>query len=404
MTGGSKSLRRIFLLAARCLTVSLFIACLITGIFDQTVYATAEQNSTEDGSFLIDVDDALSELDLSDLEQFVSDNLSNTQMGFGELIRKLIHADESLSFSQIAADLLSILFGEIQQNRAQAVQILLLVICSAVLSSIASVFDSDQIAGQAWFVVFLMIMASALTGFIQSCRLVTDCLNLMIAFMKMLLPAFCLSMVCITGAASSSLYYQATFGIIGLVDAVLIYAILPFVKLYFGVSVLNGLTGGERFAGIEELIKVLYEWSMKTLCAVIVGLQVIQGLIVPLASSAGPAFAQKLIGSIPGIGSGIKSTAEILIGTGTLIKNGIGMAGCVVLVLVSLYPILQMAAIVLIYYGIAAIASPISDKRMITALQAVSFTNRMMLKTLCMAVFLFLITIAVICAFTNRVL
>ena len=31
-----------------------------------------------------------------------------------------------------------------------------------------------------------------------------------------------------------------------------------------------------------------------------------------------------------------------------------------------------MAAIVLIYYGIAAVASPISDKRMITALQAVS--------------------------------
>ena len=111
-----------------------------------------------------------------------------------------------------------------------------------------------------------------------------------------------------------------------------------------------------------------------------------------------------MIGSIPGIGSGIKSTAEIIIGTGTLIKNGIGMAGCIVLILVSIYPILQMAAIVLIYYGIAAVASPISDKRMITALQAVSFTNRMLLKTLCMAIFLFLITIAVICAFTNRVL
>ena len=169
---------------------------------------------------------------------------------------------------------------------------------------------------------------------------------------------------------------------IGLIDAVLVYAMIPIIKLYFGVSILNGLTGEDRFAGMEELIKMIYEWSMKTLCAVIVGLQVIQGLIVPLASSAGPAFAQKLIGSIPGIGSGIKSTAEIIIGTGTLIKNGIGMAGCIVLLLVSIYPILQMAAIVLIYYGIAAVASPISDKRMITALQAVSFTNRMLLKTI----------------------
>ena len=396
-------------MAKRCRQLSIILLVAVwfiiaEGGFCQLVNAELLQEQSEENDYAEDMDEALSELELSDLEQFVSDNLSKTHIGFGELVKNLIHADRPISFSKLLSDIASVLIGEVQENRAQAVSILLLVVCSAVLSSIASVFDSDQIAVQAWFVVFLMITASALAGFIQSCRLVTNCLNLMITFMKMLLPAFCLSMVCITGAASSSLYYQATFGMIGLIDAVLVYAMIPIIKLYFGVSILNGLTGEDRFAGMEELIKMLYEWSMKTLCAVIVGLQVIQGLIVPLASSAGPAFAQKLIGSIPGIGSGIKSTAEIIIGTGTLIKNGIGMAGGIVLILVSIYPILQMAAIVLIYYGIAAVASPISDKRMITALQAVSFTNRMLLKTLCMASFLFLITIAVICAFTNRVL
>lgn len=393
LTGRVRQVKLCFFVVVFCL-IAVGTNCL----------ASEVDSSNQTNQDFFSVDDALSELDLSDLEQFVSDNLSKTKLGFGELVRKLIHADEPLSLSEIATELTTIFLGEIEENRSQAVQILLLAICSAVLSSVASVFESDQIAGQAWFVVFLMITACALTGFVQSCLLVTNCLSLMITFMKMLLPAFCLSMVCITGAASSSFYYQATFGVIGLVDAVLVYAILPFVKLYFGVAILNGLTGDDRFSGIEELIKVLYEWSMKTLGAVIVGLQVIQGLIVPLASSAGPAFAQKLIGSIPGIGGGIKSTAEILIGTGTLIKNGIGMAGCIVLVLLSLYPIFQMAAIVLIYYGIAAVASPICDKRMITALQSVAFANRMLLKTLCVAIFLFLITIAVICAFTNRVL
>ena len=364
-------------MAKRCrqLCIVLFVTVwfiIAEGSFCKLVHAELLQEKSEESDFAEDMDEALSELDLSDLEQFVSDNLSKTHIGFGELVRNLIHADRPISFSKLLSDIASVLIGEVQENRTQAVSILLLVVCSAVLSSIASVFDSDQIAGQAWFVVFLMITASALAGFVQSCRLVTNCLNLMITFMKMLLPAFCLSMVCITGAASSSLYYQATFGMIGLIDAVLVYAMIPIIKLYFGVSILNGLTGEDRFAGMEELIKMIYEWSMKTLCAV--------------------------------IGSGIKSTAEIIIGTGTLIKNGIGMAGCIVLILVSIYPILQMAAIVLIYYGIAAVASPISDKRMITALQAVSFTNRMLLKTLCMAIFLFLITIAVICAFTNRVL
>ena len=42
---------------------------------------------------------------------------------------------------------------------------------------------------------------------------------------------------------------------IGLIDAVLVYAMIPIIKLYFGVSILNGLTGEDRFAGMEELIK-----------------------------------------------------------------------------------------------------------------------------------------------------
>ena len=115
MTGRSEQLRQSFLLTRKrwiflSWIICLIAACLITGIFDQAVYGSSQQSDAEEGSFSVDIDDALSEFDLSDLEQFVSDNLSNTQMGFGELIRKLIRADEPLSFSQIATDLLSILF------------------------------------------------------------------------------------------------------------------------------------------------------------------------------------------------------------------------------------------------------------------------------------------------------
>lgn len=348
--------------------------------------------------------EALEEYDFSQLEAFIQDNLSEQQLSFTDLVHRLIFSEESFSLKELGEELVRVFWGQVEENRKQAVQILLLAVCAAVLNSIASVFGSDQISEQAWFAVFLMIAASMLAGFSQSCGLVTKYLDLIILFMKMLLPSFCLSMVCISGAAASSLYYQATFGVIAAVDAVLVYGILPLIKLYFCLALVNGLTGGERFNGFLELLKVLYEWIMKTLCAVIVGLQVIQGLILPMVSRAGPAVLEKLLNAIPGIGNSFRSTAEILMGTGVLIKNGIGMAGCVVLVMIGVYPIIQMAAIVLIYYGIGAIISPIADKRLMVVIQSVSYTNRMLLKALSTAIFLFLITMAIICAFTNQVL
>ena len=363
--------------------------------------------STEEGKVYeegqTDIEKSLSQFDFTQLEDFISENLKESNIGFYDLVSRLITQKEMLSAQEIVKKMFQMLLRQVEKNRLQGIQILMLVVCSSVLSSIAAVFESEQISQQAWFVIFLMVIACALTGFLQSCSMVTSCLRSAISFMKLLIPAFCLSMVCITGASASGIYYQATFGIVALVETALLYGILPIVKLYFGVSALNGLTGGERFSGIEELLKVIYDWSMKTLCAIVVGMQVIQGLIVPLASGTRAAFAQKLLGALPGIGNGIKSTAEIIVGTAALIKNGIGMAGCIFLVMAGIYPILQMAAIVLIYYGVGAIVSPVADKRMSAAIKAVSYTNRMLLKALCLSVFLFFVTIAVICAFTNRV-
>ena len=136
-------------MAKRCrqLCIVLFVTLwfiIAEGSFCKLVHAELLQEKSEESDFAEDMDEALSELDLSDLEQFVSDNLSKTHIGFGELVRNLIHADRPISFSKLLSDIASVLIGEVQENRTQAVSILLLVVCSAVLSSIASVFDSDQ--------------------------------------------------------------------------------------------------------------------------------------------------------------------------------------------------------------------------------------------------------------------
>ena len=80
----------------RQLCIVLFVTLwfiIAEGSFCKLVHAELLQEKSEESDFAEDMDEALSELDLSDLEQFVSDNLSKTHIGFGELVRNLIHAD-----------------------------------------------------------------------------------------------------------------------------------------------------------------------------------------------------------------------------------------------------------------------------------------------------------------------
>ena len=82
-------------MAKRCrqLCIVLFVTLwfiIAEGSFCKLVHAELLQEKSEESDFAEDMDEALSELDLSDLEQFVSDNLSKTHIGFGELVRNLI--------------------------------------------------------------------------------------------------------------------------------------------------------------------------------------------------------------------------------------------------------------------------------------------------------------------------
>lgn len=93
-------------MAKRCrqLCIVLFVTfwfIIAEGSFCKLVHAELLQEKSEESDFAEDMDEALSELDLSDLEQFVSDNLSKTHIGFGELVRNLIHADRPISFSKL---------------------------------------------------------------------------------------------------------------------------------------------------------------------------------------------------------------------------------------------------------------------------------------------------------------
>ena len=97
-------------MAKRCrqLCIVLFVTLwfiIAEGSFCKLVHAELLQEKSEESDIAEDMDEAISELDLTDLEQFQSD----------KLVRNLIHADRPISFSKLLSDIASVLIGEVQE-------------------------------------------------------------------------------------------------------------------------------------------------------------------------------------------------------------------------------------------------------------------------------------------------
>lgn len=96
----------------------------------------------------------------------------------------------------------------------------------------------------------------------------------------------------------------------------------------------------------------------------------------------------------------LSGTAEVVLGTAVLIKNGIGAAGTVVCLAICLIPLVQMAAVTLMYKVTAAMIQPISDKRIVGSISSVADGSQILLRIVFTSGVLFLLTIAVVTATT----
>ena len=106
----------------------------------------------------------------------------------------------------------------------------------------------------------------------------------------------------------------------------------------------------------------------------------------------------KGLSAIPGVGNTVQSVSELILGTGMVIRNSVGVTALVILVVLCASPCIQMAVMVLFYKLAAAVMEPVTDKRISGAVAGVGSGVMLLFKSLFTVVILFFITIAVLCA------
>ena len=136
------------------------------------------------------------------------------------------------------------------------------------------------------------------------------------------------------------------------------------------------------------LLEQAIGWGMKTLLGVLLGFHLIQGMVLPYVDSLKDGSVQKIISMIPGVGQGAAAITQMFLGSGVLIKNSIGMAAVVILLM-------------FLYQCMAALMEPVCDKRLVACIAAAAKGHKLLLQIVMTAALLLVITVALVCAGTN---
>lgn len=104
---------------------------------------------------------------------------------------------------------------------------------------------------------------------------------------------------------------------------------------------------------------------------------------------------------VPGVGDISGSVADMVFGSAMLIKNGIGAAALIVLVLICLIPLMKLAVIMAAYYVLAAVLQPVSDERITECLSGMGNGVKLLFQAVFTMLVLFFLTIALTTALTG---
>ena len=382
---------------------TILLVLLVFGLGTRIVNAEEQKGGEEDRDAVREkIEEAiLSEFDFDEIERSLQEMFPDEKIEFGDVVTALMSGDAEEAGGVLLDFLSDVVSYEFRYNWHNLVYILLIAIAAAVFSNFSGAFRNRQISDISFYVLYMLLITLCLTSCQTAAQGLEERLDSVVEFMRVLCPSYFLAVAFASGSVTSVFFYNVILLLIYVVELVIIRFVLPVIHIYIMIRVLGNLTGEDFLSESAELMHKVAAWILKTLLACVIGVNVVQGLLAPAIDTLKRSALTRTAEALPWVGNAMGGAAEIFLGTAVLIKNGIGMAGAVIAVLICLGPIVQLALMALMYKVAAALVQPVSDKRITACISGVSEGYELLVRVIFTVGLLFLLTIAVVAASTS---
>ena len=370
----------LFLLTFTLVLPSAFVRAETGQITEKTItnlqtdtMKTDLQSDTIDTTRTDIMQNLLDDLELTQVQQMLDDMLGENSFSLTDTLASLTRGEKIFSEKELQGICYRIFFGQIEKQKGLYIRILLLILLAAVFSNFAAVFDNGQIGDTCFYVVYLLLFMVCMDSFSGMSRALQKVLSWMTEFMRGLAPAYFLTVSVSAGTTSAAVFYEGVLLLVWLVQ-----------------SLLLGI--------LAELLKTVVNWGLKTMLGAVVGLQVVRNLVAPVIDTLKRSMVGKAAGALPGIGNAVNMVTELVLTSAVLVRNSLGVVILLAFVAVGVGPVIHYGLQSLVYRFLAAVAQPVSDKRIVESLATMGEGCAMLLKVLftaevlCMLDFVILMT------------
>ncbi|WP_277673433.1 stage III sporulation protein AE [Piscibacillus halophilus] len=248
--------------------------------------------------------------------------------------------------------------------------LIFLTLLSVFLKLLIGSFENETVSKVSYLVIFGVLLTIAVTSFYHAVEYATNAVDAMGNFMIALLPLM-LSLMAAFGNVASVAFFQPIILVFVQVSGILISKVV--LPLFFLSAILNIASTINNEYNVTKLANLIRQIAFIVLGAFLmlfVSIMSLQG--VNAAVTDGIAIrAAKFVTSnfIPVIGRMFTDATDTVLSASVLLKNSIGIAGVVLILIITLFPVLKVLVLGLIFKLSAALLQPVADGPIIEAIE-----------------------------------
>ena len=230
-------------------------------------------------------------------------------LDFETLVRSIISNGVADSLPQLWNRIVIAATAELRENVTGICQILVIAVFTALFTNFASVFADSSVSDtgkKLSRIAAVTVMAAAYTC---TAGIAYDVLASVTGFIKMLMPAYLSCVALCSGNFSAAAFSEGVMLAVLVLNYVFSDVVITGGSIYVMIMAADAITGGglDKIAG---LIMTVLKWIIKSSMAAVIGINLIQGMVAPMADGVNRGVLTRAVGLIPGIGGGVRSRRQ----------------------------------------------------------------------------------------------
>jgi len=388
----------------RKLLVILFTLLLFFGVCCPVVADTEQAYSFDIEE---QINEQLDNLNLGEIEEFIRQIDQEIgqyipEISISKTIQGIRNGDISLQLGDIFNGILRFIFREFITHSALLGKLIVLAMICVLLQNLQSAFVESTIGKLSYGITYLLLITIAVSSFILVVETGRLAIERMVIFVQALLPVLLTLLAAMGGFTSAAFIHPFMIVAIAAILTIINIIVFPMIHFYAVLSVVSHISEKFKLSQLAALIKDITMGIMMLCMTLFVGALSFQGVAGVVADSLALRTAKFLTGSfIPVVGSMLTDALEAIIGTSILLKNAIGLVGVMVLMVIWVFPMLQILVIGIIYRLAGALVQPFGESQIGDALETMSKCINLVFAAVAAVGLMFFIGVSIIIALGN---